>query len=217
MKSKKILLPTVICIAGLAIILLYFRSSITTNEPRIYNPADLNPMLVDFDYRDVKKGYYVKDFRLINQNADTITHADYDGKIYVVDFFFTRCPTICPLMTKNMEELQTLFYDNDLVKLLSISVTPTLDSVEVLKRYAKIHNASSSKWNITTGNKQHIYDLARKSYFAVLDEGDGGLQDFIHTPNFILVDTQRQIRGIYEGTRSEEIIRLTDDIALLLN
>ncbi|QBA63741.1 SCO family protein [Muriicola soli] len=217
MKLNKILLPTVICIAGLAIYLLYFRGSNTANEPKIYNPADLNPMLVDLDYQDVNKGYYVKDFRLINQNADTITHADYDGKIYVVDFFFTRCPSICPLMTKNMEALQTIFYDNDMVQLLSISVTPTLDSVEVLKRYAKMHNASSSKWNITTGDKRHIYDLARKSYFAVLDEGDGGLQDFIHTPNFILVDTQRQIRGIYNGTRSDEILRLKDDIELLLN
>ncbi|MBT8280457.1 MAG: SCO family protein [Muriicola sp.] len=217
MNLKKILIPTVILVAGLAIYLLYFRSSNTANEPKIYNPADLNPMLVDLDYQAVNNDYYVKDFRLINQNADTITHADYDGKIYVVDFFFTRCPSICPVMTKNMEKLQDRYFNNDLVQLLSISVTPTLDSVEVLKRYAKRHNAVSSKWNITTGNKQHIYNLARKSYFAAVDEGDGGLQDFIHTPNFILVDTQRQIRGIYDGTRSEEILRLTDDIALLLN
>jgi protein SCO1/2 len=189
---------------------------LSADEPKVYNPSDLNPLLVDSEYRSIQKGHYVKDFILINQNADTITHADYDGKIYVTDFFFTRCPSICPKMTRNMEEIQRTFKDNERVKLLSISVTPVHDSVQILKDYALKHNVNSSQWNITTGDKRHIYDLARKSYFAVVDEGDGGLQDFIHTPNFILVDESRQIRGIYDGTRTQEITRLVEDINFLL-
>ena len=107
------------------------------------------------------------------------------------------------------------FLENDDVKFLSLSVTPELDSIPILKEYAKKHGAIDGKWNITTGDKKHIYNLARKSYFAVVNEGDGGLQDFIHTPNFILVDKQKQIRGVYDGTKSEEIERLTTDINLL--
>ena len=101
--------------------------------------------------------------------------------------------------------------------LLSLSVTPEIDSISVLRKYADVHGVIDSKWNITTGNKMHIYELARKSYFAVVEQGDGGLQDFIHTPNFILVDRKKQIRGIYDGTKDEEIIRLVSDLKILMN
>ena len=98
-----------------------------------------------------------------------------------------------------------------------MSVTPEIDSVEILKNYAIEKGVNDSKWNITTGSKKHIYELARKSYFAVVEQGDGGLQDFIHTPNFILVDTKKQIRGIYDGTEENEISRLIEDIYVLAN
>ena len=98
---------------------------------------------------------------------------------------------------------------------LSHSVTPVIDSVSVLKEYAVNKGVIAGKWNITTGSKKHIYELARKSYFAVLDEGDGGLQDFIHTENFILVDKKKQIRGFYDGTDNEDIQRLITDIKIL--
>jgi protein SCO1/2 len=101
--------------------------------------------------------------------------------------------------------------------LLSLSVTPDIDNVEVLKNYAIEKGVNDLKWNITTGSKKHIYELARKSYFAVVDQGDGGLQDFIHTPNFVLVDTKKQIRGIYDGTEDKEISRLIKDINILKN
>jgi len=163
----------------------------------------------------VNKNHTVSDFSLINQNGETITQEDYKDKIYVTDFFFTRCKTICPIMTNNMEKLQETFLEDDEIKLLSISVTPTIDSIPVLREYANQKGVIDSKWNITTGNKKHIYNLARKSYFAVVDQGDGGLQDFIHTTHFILVDKEKQIRGIYDGTNDEEIDQLIDDINLL--
>ena len=186
------------------------------NELPIYNPSDLNPDLVDISLRNSSTNHTVLDFNLVNQNGITISQEDYKGKIYVVDFFFTVCPSICPIMTNNILELQTEFLAFDQIMFLSISVTPEMDSVPVLRKYADDKGVIDSKWNITTGNKKHIYELARKSYFAVVEQGDGGLQDFIHTPNFILVDEARQIRGIYDGTKDEEILRLKGDINILL-
>jgi protein SCO1/2 len=118
-------------------------------------------------------------------------------------------------MTNNMIKIQDEFINNDDIMLLSMSVTPEIDTVEVLKKYAIEKRVNDSKWNITTGSKKHIYELARKSYFAVVEQGDGGLQDFIHTPNFILIDTKKQIRGIYDGTDDKEISRLLKDIKAL--
>ena len=183
----------------------------------IYNPTDFNPKLVDKSIRNVSDNHTVKDFNLINQNGIKVSSKDYENKIYVVDFFFTSCPSICPIMTNNMLLIQEEFIQNNNIMLLSMSVTPEIDNVEVLKKYAIEKGVIDSKWNITTGSKKHIYELARKSFFAVLDKGDGGLQDFIHTPNFILVDTKKQIRGIYDGTVEKEISRLIQDINILVD
>jgi len=183
----------------------------------IYNPADFNPELVAKSLHTKTEDHTVSDFNLINQNGDTVTQESYKDKIYVVDFFFTRCGTICPIMTDNMGEIQKKFINNDDIMLLSLSVTPDIDSIPILRDYANKKGVIDSKWNVTTGNKKHIYNLARKSYFAVVEQGDGGLQDFIHTPNFILVDKKKQIRGIYDGTENEEILRLINDIKILIN
>ena len=183
----------------------------------IHNPTDFNPKLVDKSIRNVSDNHTVKDFNLINQNGIKVSSKDYENKIYVVDFFFTSCPSICPVMTNNMLLIQEEFIKNNDIMLLSMSVTPEIDNVEVLKKYAIEKGVIDSKWNITTGSKKHIYELARKSFFAVLDKGDGGLQDFIHTPNFILVDTKKQIRGIYDGTVEKEISRLIQDINILVD
>ena len=180
----------------------------------IIGPSDFKEELVD-NKVNKEQSHFVSDFELINQNGDTITNKDYENKIYVVDFFFTRCGSICPIMTNNMKKIQDKFLENDNLMLLSISVTPNIDNVETLKKYAKSKGVINSKWNIATGNKKHIYELARKSYFAVLKKGDGGLQDFIHTPNFILIDKKKQIRGIYDGTDDIEIKRVINDIKTL--
>lgn len=184
----------------------------------IYNPSDFNPELVDRSLLNTSKNHTVADFKLINQNGKIITQEDYKNKIYVVDFFFTRCTSICPIMTNNLVKVQDEFINNNNeIMFLSLSVTPEIDSIAILRTYADNKGIIDSKWNITTGNKKHIYELARKSYFAVVEQGDGGLQDFIHTPNFILVDTKKQIRGIYDGTDAIEIQRLINDIKILSN
>ncbi len=181
----------------------------------VYNPSDINPKLVDASIRIFTKNHTVSDFQLINQNGKLITQEDYKDKIYVADFFFASCRGICIPMTNNMIELQEYFKDDDSIMFLSHSVTPKLDSVSVLKTYANRKGIIDKKWNVTTGDKKHIYQLARKSYFAVLDEGDGGIQDFIHTENFILIDKNRQIRGIYDGTKFENMQKIINDILLL--
>ncbi len=210
---KSIIAIALLFVGFIAAFLLIFDNK---SELPVFNPSDFNPELVDISLQNGTKDHTVSDFELLNQNGKTITQKDYENNIYVTDFFFTRCLTVCPIMSNNMEELQSVFLTNDAVKFLSISVTPELDSVPILKGYAEKHEVIDAKWNITTGEKKHIYNLARKSYFAVVNEGDGGLQDFIHTPNFILVDRQKQIRGVYDGTKSEEIERLVQDIKSLL-
>ncbi|UMB52800.1 SCO family protein [Lutibacter sp. A64] len=217
LKFFKKSIPTLIIMAFFSVIMIYAIYSLLTPEKQlpVYNPADVNPRLVDESLVHIRRNHKVLDFKLINQNGDTITQEDYKDKIYVADFFFTRCMTICPVMTNNIAKLQDVFINDDDIKFLSHSVTPVMDSVPVLKEYAIKKGVIDGKWNITTGTKKHIYDLARKSYFAVLDEGDGGLQDFIHTENFILVDKKRQIRGFYDGTDNADIQRLIEDIKLL--
>jgi len=210
-------IPTLAIMGIFSVIMIYAIYSLLTPEKKlpIYNPADVNPKLVDQSLIHIRRNHKVLDFSLINQNGETITQQDYEDKIYVADFFFTRCMTICPVMTNNIGVLQEEFLNDDDVKFLSHSVTPVIDSVSVLKAYAETKGVIDTKWNITTGPKKHIYELARKSYFAVLDEGDGGLQDFIHTENFVLVDKKKQIRGYYDGTDDEDIKRLISDIKLL--
>ena len=183
----------------------------------IYQPNMVNAELVDSTLQHVKKYHRIADFSLQNQNGDTITQENYRDKIYVADFFFTTCPTICPIMTANLVEVQAALADDPEVLLLSHSVTPEIDSVAQLKKYAIEKGVNDAKWNLVTGDKKQIYELARKSYLAVQEDGDGGPFDMIHTENFILVDKQRRIRGFYDGTKEEEMDRLLSDIEILKN
>ena len=181
----------------------------------IYQPSMVNPDLVDSTLVYVKKYHSIADFKLINQNGDTVTQEQYAQKIYIADFFFTTCPTICPMMTANMVDIQKIIQDDDEVMLLSHSVTPEIDSVPQLKKYALEKGVIDAKWNLVTGDKKQIYELARKSYLAALDDGDGGPYDMIHTENFILVDKERRIRGFYDGTSSDEVAQLLEDLKVL--
>ena len=209
--------PTLIFLAvfSAVVIPVFYHLLKVNNRLKIYNPADVNPRLVDESILHVQKNHNIADFNLINQNGKKITNKDYEGKIYIADFFFTRCQNICIAMAYNMSELQE-FYKNDTdIMFLSHSVTPLIDSVAVLKEYAMNKGVIDGKWNVTTGEKKHIYELARKSYFAVLDEGNGDENDFIHTEQFILVDKKRRIRGYYDGTNDQEMEKLKEDIVFL--
>lgn len=181
----------------------------------IYNPDTIDATLVDSTIQHIKKYHKIADFSLTNQNGKTITQNDYKDKIYVADFFFTTCQTICPIMTDHMRDIQKEIINDDDVMLLSHSVTPVIDSVAQLKKYAKLKGVNDAKWNLVTGDKKQIYELARKSYLAVKSAGNGDKYDMIHTENFMLIDKKRQIRGFYDGTDPEAISQLLDDIEKL--
>ena len=180
----------------------------------IYQPAEVNEKLVDSSVIHVSKYHKISDFELTNQNGQIITHKFYKNKIYVADFFFTTCQDICPIMTKNMYRLQEELKDDNDILFLSHTVIPEVDTVQQLKKYAVENNVDDSKWNLVTGDKKQIYDLARKSYLAVEDTEYGEF-DMIHTENFMLIDKKRQIRGFYDGTNDLEIDRLLSDIEIL--
>jgi protein SCO1 len=217
LKFFKKSLPTLIFLAifsAIAIPIFYHLLKVE-KKLKIYSPADVNPSLVDVSVKHITKDHSIADFKLINQNGETITQNDYKNKIYIADFFFTRCTNICIAMAYNMNELQEYYKNDDDILFLSHSVTPEIDSVPILKEYAKNKGVIDGKWNVTTGDKKHIYELARKSYFAVIEDGDGGEDDFIHTEQFILVDKEYRIRGFYDGTNKKDMEKLKQDVFLL--
>ena len=178
----------------------------------IFNPADINPELVDSTVQYKSKYHTIADFSFINQNGKTVTQKNYEGKIYVADFFFTTCGSICPKMTTNLVEVQNAFLNNPKVLILSHSVLPDVDDVAKLKAYALKNGVNDKKWNLVTGDKAAIYRMARKSYLAVKQGKPDELYDMVHTENFVLVDDKKRVRGFYDGTKKEEIQRLIADI-----
>ncbi|CCG52075.1 Probable cytochrome c oxidase biogenesis protein [Flavobacterium indicum GPTSA100-9 = DSM 17447] len=190
----------------------------------IITPRDVNPELVDSTVQHIGYNHKIAPFKFINQNGKVITNKDYEGKIYVADFFFTTCQTICPKMTTNMTWLQEQIKYNPKVKLLSHTVFPDEDTVEVLKRYAKERGVIDEKWNLVTGDQREIYKIARQSYLVVKTGKPEELYDMVHTENFVLVDQKGRIRGFYDGTLLDEkkegvknVKQLLEDIEYLSN
>jgi len=205
--KKYRLFGIVLLVLSIIIIFIFYNILEPKKVLPIYQPAQVNSELVDSTLRYKRKYHTISDFSLINQNGETITQKNYEGKIYVADFFFTTCQTICPIMTDHMREIQkATLKDNDIL-LLSHSVTPEIDN-------AKLKGVNEIKWNLVTGDKKQIYDLARKSYMVAKDDGLGDY-GMVHTENFALVDKERQVRGFYDGTNPEDIEKLLEDIKIL--
>lgn len=198
------------------IILAGCKNKPTTLPLPFINKPDFTPEWIEKGEASYTSIHRIPAFSFINQDGETVTEKTVEGKIYVADFIFTRCAGICPKMTANMRILQEKFKNDPAVLLLSHSVTPEMDSVPVLKKYAMARGVVSGKWHLLTGNKDDIYRLAKKEYFA----GDtiGYYQagnEFLHTENFILVDQHRRIRGVYNGTLPLEMERLIEDMGEL--
>lgn len=210
-KSYRIFIGTFLVFSIITISMFYHALKPSKTLP-IYNPSDVNPEMVDSTVQHIEKYHTIKPFSFTNQNGKIITQKDYEGEIYVADFFFTTCGSICPKMTSNMVDVQKAFIRNPKVLLLSHTVTPEADSVPVLKKYALEKGVIDSKWNLVTGDKKEIYSMARKSYLAVKLGQPNELYDMVHTENFVLVDAQKRVRGFYDGTKKEEIKRLIEDI-----
>lgn len=181
-----------------------------------YDDPAFTPKWFSKDNDSLKIFHTIADFSLINQDGEAITNKTFNNKIYITDFFFTTCPGICPKMTASMMDLQKEFINDNDVMLLSHSVTPDIDSVPILKEYALKNEIVSSKWHLVTGNRKEIYDLGRKSYFVEEDLGKEKTEDdFLHTENFVLIDKNKQIRGIYNGLNPNDIVQLIADIKTL--
>jgi protein SCO1/2 len=215
LKKYRVLLSTLLIISAVTLTLFYTALS-PKKHLKIYSPADVNPKLVDSTIQHVGRYHHIAPFSFINQNGQTITNKNYEGKIYVADFFFTRCQTICPIMTDNMTWLQTQVKDMPEVMLLSHSVTPDIDSVSVLRSYATEKGAIDGKWNLVTGDKKEIYGIARKSYLAVETTNSNDLYNMVHTENFVLVDKKGRIRGFYNGTNRDSLVEGEKNVSQLL-
>lgn len=158
----------------------------------------------------------IGNFSLLNQYGETITQDSLEDVVYVADFFFVDCPTICPKMSSQMSRIQEKFRMEPQVKFISHTVNPEADSVPVLARYAEDYKAIKGKWHLLTGDKKQIYDLARSGYLVNALEGDGGPDDFIHTELFVLIDKHKRIRGFYDGTSHFAVDTLMDEIKVLM-
>ena len=203
-----------IIVWGIISICLFYTILKPIERLPVFQPASVNSELVDTTIVHKINYHKISDFSLTNQNGEVVTQKKYENKIYVADFFFTTCQSICPVMTKNMKDIQNKLIIDSEVLLLSHTVFPEIDSVEVLKKYAVDNGVIDSKWDLVTGDKKEIYDLARKSYLAAKDNSFSKY-DMIHTENFVLIDKKKQIRGFYDGTDKEEINRLLVDIEIL--
>lgn len=181
-----------------------------------YNDESFTPHWLTPDSEEEKRFHKIPDFKLINQLGDTISQKTFDDKIYITDFFFTTCPGICLKMTGNMRRIQEEFKNDSDILLLSHSVTPSIDSVSLLKTYADKNAIIDSKWHLVTGDKTEIYDLGRNQYFVENDLGiPKDINDFLHTENFLLIDKDKHIRGIYNGLNRASIAQLVTDVKAL--
>lgn len=217
---SRVVFLVIFIVVGVSITYYYVQPK--EKDLQVINPVDLQPEMVDESILLERKGYGHKigAFSFKNQNGEIITQSDVDGKVYVAEYFFTTCGSICPIMNQQMQRIQKVYLREPDLKILSFTVNPEIDTVEQMKRYALQHQANDDQWYFLTGKKEDLYGLARKSYFVLKPAeaenlGDAG-GDFIHTNNFVLVDRERRIRGYYDGTSTAGVDSLIYDIGRLL-
>lgn len=179
-----------------------------------YNEPTFTPMFIK-DHAEIDKEitHKIDDFSFLDQDSVLINQKVFDGKIHIANFIFTSCGSICPTMIDNMKIVSNAFPNDKNLVFLSYSVTPWIDNPASLKKFKTKNKITNQNWHFLTGNKGNIYQLARKSYFAEEDIGfSKDSTEFLHTEHFVLVDKNKRIRGIYNGTLSLEMEQLVDDL-----
>lgn len=214
----RVLIVALIFVVG--VIIAYFLTRPGEKPLKVYNPVDVESKMVDKDLVRKGFGHRIQEFSFTDQSGKSYGSKDLEDKIYVAEYFFTTCGTICPVMNAEMQRVQAAFKGNNRFKILSFTVDPETDSVAQMKNYADAHGADPTQWHFLTGDKKDLYKLARRSFFVLKpaeaqNQGDVG-SDFIHTNYFVLVDTQKRIRGYYDGTNPKEVDTLIKDIQKLL-
>lgn len=217
----RILIVAIIFIAGVILSYFVFSPNQTEKKLKIYNPINLQSEMVDSLMQRKGYGHKIGSFSFLNQFGEKITLNNVKGSVFVAEYFFTTCGTICPAMNRQMQRVQKAYVDQNKLKILSFTVDPKIDTVAQMKMYADAHSAKKGKWHFLTGDKEELYKLARTSFFVLKpaeaeNQGDAG-SDFIHTNNFVLVDKQLRIRGYYDGTSEKEVTHLIEDIQILLD
>ena len=159
--------------------------------------------------------HQIASFNLTNQIGQVVNQNTTKNKIYIANFFFATCQSICPMMSNQLQEVQKAFLADDSVLILSHSVNPLHDTVAVLSNYGDTYGAKTNKWHLLTGNKKQIYDLAKTSYLVNAFEDDGSPEGFLHSELFLLIDKKARIRGMYDGTNTAEVKKLIEDVKLL--
>ena len=217
---------TILYLTGVAITIIAIATFILYEQKHerklpILNPTDVNHVLVDSSLHNKGVNHTILDFQLTNQNGENVTQEIVKSKVVVANFFFATCPTICPIMNSQLSRVHDKYVNNDDVIILSHTVWPEIDTIEVLKEYGERYEADSKRWQFLTGDKHHLYNLARKSYLVAPSVNDtnfdqGGEGDFIHTENIVLIDKKRRIRGFYDGTEPLEVSQLIEDVQILL-
>jgi protein SCO1/2 len=181
-----------------------------------YNSPEFTPHWLTPNSAQANQFHQVSDFKFMNQDGDFVSNETVENKIYVASFFFTSCPGICPKMRSQLAKVQEIYKDDDNVIIISHSIQPSNDTVEVLSHYAKKNDVLSGKWHLVTGKREDIYKIAKKGYFASEDLGKFvDDEDFLHTENLVLVDTNKHIRGIYNGLNNRSVSHLIEDIKQL--
>lgn len=214
MNNQKLKIGMFVAMFAIPVALFIFLKVFGKNEYRlkIFNPVSSDCARISEDTM-----HRIPNFSFVSQSGKTITQKDFEGKIYVAEFFFTRCPDICKVMTSELSRVQDIFKEYPDVKILSYSVDPLGDSVQVLKEYAEQNNIDPNFWTLLTGDKQQIYQQAQCAYFIPVQTGTDGKIDFVHSDKLILIDKEKRIRGYYSGTSRDEVDRLITEIQVLLS
>ncbi|MFD1550904.1 SCO family protein [Putridiphycobacter roseus] len=214
---KRILLNSVLVLLLFACSNKAAKKVVVLAELPFYEDASFTPVWMSLEDPKLKEFHAIKSFTFTNQNGEIINEKTFEGKVYVTDFFYTTCPGICPKMTTNMKVVQDAFLTEEDVLLLSHSVTPEKDSIAQLKEYAQNKGVVDGRWHLVTGDRKTIYDLGRNTYFIEEDLGLEKTEDeFLHTENFVLIDQNKHIRGIYNGLNKASIAQLISDVNILL-
>jgi protein SCO1/2 len=218
--KQRLIFIVIFSFSGILVTYVMLKPSDETKPLPVVNPIDVPEEMVDPELLRLGNGHRIGNFAFKDQFGRRFTREMVKGKVFVAEYFFTTCQTICPIMNRQMQRIHEEFKDNRNVELLSFTVDPEHDTPTILQEYAINHHADGSQWHFLTGDKRELYRVARKSFFLLKpaeaeNQGDVG-SDFIHTNNFVLVDKLLRIRGYYDGTSPKEIDRLMQDMRLLL-
>ena len=197
------------------LLVLSFLSSCTPKKEKL-------PILGRHEYLDTASGtdtiyHTIKPFAFLDQDSSLITNKTFGGKIYVANFFFTSCPSICPITQSQMLRVYEKYLDDDRVLFLSHTIDPEYDNVEILHDYANRLGVKTNKWHFVTGDKAKIYDMAQTSYYVATRENKKAPGGYEHSGAFLLIDSRGRIRGVYDGTKVESVNKLISDIKVLLS